>query len=96
MIALSLKPIMDSEPVEFEFERIERARKFAANELAEWLEASMDPENGATGEACDGEQVADIALAYASAIQRVLAWEGEQPIFVEGGFREELRMEVRA
>jgi len=64
MIALSLKPLTDEDAVEFEFERIERAREFAANELAEWLGASMDPGNGATGDSCDGEEVARIALDY--------------------------------
>lgn len=96
MIALSLKPLTDEDAVEFEFERIERAREFAANELAEWLGASMDPGNGATGDSCDGEEVARIALDYANAIVHVLAWTGEQPIFVEGGFAEGVRMEARA
>lgn len=97
MISVWVKPLTDEpEAILFTVADLPAARTFAANELAEWLEASMDPGNGATGEACDGPEVARIACDYAEAIVQVLAWDGEQPITVAGGFREELRLEARA
>ena len=92
-VMVLVKPLTGEAGLTVQQPSLNAARLFAAGELAEWLEASMDAQNGATGEACSGEMTARIAQMYAEAILDALRWDGMAPVEIEAGFGEVVRLE---
>lgn len=95
-VMVLVKPLTGEAGLTTQQPSLNAARLFAAGELAEWLEASMDAQNGATREACSGEMTARIAQMYAEAILDALRWDGMAPVEIEAGFGEVVRLGMTA